>query len=63
METKVLFVSKIAGEKVYRKVKHVPRIGDRVDLFYRPSPIVEEIVWFPADRTLECDTEVVILLS
>jgi hypothetical protein len=35
---KMLFMSKLSPKVVIKKHDHVPRLGDRVDLFYHPAP-------------------------
>jgi len=49
---KMLFMSKLSPKVVIKKHNHVPRLGDRVDLFYHPTPKVVDIITFPSDETL-----------
>ena len=33
-----------------RQCDSVPRIGDSVDMWYRPLPIVKQVVWWPNEE-------------
>ena len=30
----------------------LPRVGDRIDLFFTPSPTVSMVLWYPNENTL-----------
>lgn len=39
------------GVKNSIECSHVPRIGERVDMFYHPAPTVIDVINFPSDDT------------
>jgi len=48
---KILIVSENNGAKIITS-KVLPRIGDMVDMFYKPSPVVKSVLLYPTDETL-----------
>jgi len=48
---KVLIVSNLRQSEV-RDMPAIPRIGDRVDVFYEPLPTVTSVVWSPSKERL-----------
>ena len=41
------------GNHVTKSLPSVPRIGDRVDVFYEPLPQVTQVVWCPSKTRME----------
>lgn len=48
---KVLFVTKY-GQNCFKDLSFIPRLGDSMDLFYRPYPKVTAVLLFPTLTTL-----------
>ena len=48
---KVLIVSNLRQSEV-RDMPAVPRIGERIDVFYEPLPTVTAVVWSPSKERL-----------
>lgn len=48
---KILIINEF-GEKKVKECDQVPRIGDKVDVFCRPRPVVSSVLWWPADGAL-----------
>lgn len=45
-----IFIIAFGGQKSETIEKDfVPRIGDKIDLGYRPFPTVTNVLWFPKD--------------
>lgn len=44
---KIAIVNTKLNKGEMRQCSAVPRIGEQVDLWYRPSPTVTQVVWFP----------------
>lgn len=42
----VLIISKY-GTVESKQVNHIPRIGEKIGMFYQPYPTVQEIIWWP----------------
>ena len=48
---RILFVTKLGKNKIM-ETNILPRVGDKVDMFYRPFPIVENVLLFPGKELL-----------
>lgn len=59
---KVMIVSKF-GHLGIKEVDHVPRIGEKVDVFYRPCPTVVDVVWWPDASLLNTEEKIDVLLT
>jgi hypothetical protein len=44
---KILFISE-CGEALFKFSEFLPRIGDKVDIFYRPYPTVTSVLLYPS---------------
>lgn len=56
------------GVKNNITANHVPRIGERVDMFYNPAPTVTDVINFPSDDTkgemgIPHDTDVLVFVK
>lgn len=49
---KVIIRDNFNKEKVYENVKHIPMVGDNVEWFYNPSPIVKQRVFIDNLQTI-----------
>ena len=49
----ILIVSKWSQEAKVVNRQAVPRVGDRIDLFYHPCPKVTDVLMYPSNFTLE----------
>ncbi len=47
---KVMFLTKFDIYNI-KEVPAVPRIGDVVDMFYNPMPIVKGVIWYPSENS------------
>lgn len=50
---KILIIETVINEAVIKTVQSIPRIGERIDLFYSPFPTVKDVVNLPSQATLE----------
>lgn len=50
---KILIIETVINKAVIKTVQSIPRVGERIDLFYSPLPIVKDIVNLPTQATLE----------
>ena len=41
----------------------VPRVGDRVDLFYVPCPVVTDVIWYPKETFGISDVDVIVTVE
>lgn len=48
----LLFIGKIGGVQ-FKTCDILPRVGDKVDLFYRPYPTVSNVLLYPSLDTLD----------
>jgi len=48
---KVLIVSNLRQMEV-RDMPAIPRVGERIDVFYEPLPTVTSVVWSPSKERL-----------
>lgn len=54
---KMLFINKL-GHNEIKESEILPRIGDKVDMFYRPFPTVNQVLLWPSSellKELRCD--------
>lgn len=51
-EMKLLFITE-TGQMSLINGDHVPRVGDKVDMFYEPLPTVTSVVWYPSDERMQ----------
>lgn len=49
---RILFVTE-TGENKIMETNILPRVGDKVDMFYRPFPVVENVLLFPSKELLD----------
>lgn len=49
---KIIVLNGVIGEKIIKDVKAIPRIGEKIDLFYTPLPVVIDVIWYPTKETL-----------
>ena len=51
---KIITISRLAAQmQVTSNVQSVPRVGDSIDIFYEPHPVVKKVIWFPSTATLK----------
>jgi len=50
---KILIVSQVANNAEVKNVNVIPRIGDSIDMFYYPFPIVTKVILFPTSNLLQ----------
>lgn len=43
----ILVVCRTAGKAEIRRQSYVPRIGEKVCVYYQPWPTVREVLWWP----------------
>lgn len=48
----LLLISRKEKALLYRESKFLPRVGDLVDEFYTPFPVVQQVVLWPSIATL-----------
>lgn len=48
----LLLISRIKKAMLYRESNFLPRVGDWVDEFYQPYPVVQQVVLWPSIATL-----------
>ena len=66
-QIRILITNKL-GDNVIMLVPQVPAVGDRVDLFHKPFPVVTNILWYPSADTkksygLPADTSAVVTVD
>lgn len=44
------------GQCKTRDSDFIPRVGDKIDMFYKPFPVVTSVTHWPSDETLK-DTQ------
>lgn len=49
---RILFVDEM-GNNVLMETDILPRVGDKVDMFCRPFPVVKNVLLFPSKELLE----------
>lgn len=49
---KIAIANPVFGKVEVREVAFVPRVGDHVDLWYRPLPSVRQVIAFPSADSL-----------
>ena len=49
----ILILNELGKNLVMEDVPFIPRVGDSIDVFYRPLPIVKRVVCFPSVETLK----------
>lgn len=49
---KLLFITE-TGQVAEVNWDHVPRVGDKVDMFYEPLPTVTSVVWHPSYERMQ----------
>lgn len=49
---RILFITEM-GHNTIKETNILPRVGDKVDVFYRPFPVVENVLLFPSKKLLE----------
>lgn len=45
---RLLFITE-TGQSALVNSEQVPRVGDKVDMFYEPLPTVTSVVWYPSE--------------
>ena len=50
---KILIIETVINKAVIKTVQSIPRIGERVDLFYSPFPTIKDIVNLPTQSTIK----------
>lgn len=50
---RVLIIDNFVGKAVIKETGFIPRLGDRLDLFYEPYPTVDGLLIWPTEKTLE----------
>lgn len=48
----ILIINQFGNGEV-KTVNFIPRVGDRIDMFYSPSPTVTGVLCYPSKSTLE----------
>jgi hypothetical protein len=48
----ILIISK-AGSLAFKRVNIIPRIGEKVGMFYQQYPTIVDIIWYPNSEVLE----------
>lgn len=63
---KILFITELGLHKTIES-NFIPRIGDNVEMFFKPNPKVESVLHYPSEETLKgiasTDVEVIIAVS
>ena len=51
---KIIIISPLAKQmRITSNVQSVPRVGDCIDAFYKPHPMVKNVLWLPSTDTLK----------
>ena len=48
---KFLIINKYGDQEIMER-ETLPRVGDHVDMFYKPEPVVKKVVWWPQHEKL-----------
>ena len=49
----ILIITGFGQHEMRSTVEHIPRIGEAVDMFYKPAPVVKTVLNYPSDDTLK----------
>ncbi len=49
---KLLIINQYSQSE-FKETQILPRVGDRLDMFYKPRPTVKEVILFPTTESLE----------
>ncbi len=50
MNIEIMIINKFGNKEIVSS-NFVPRVGDNIDLFYEPYPIVKKVLAFPSPAT------------
>ena len=50
---KMLVINKFGQNTLFHEVDFIPRIGDKIDVYYEPLPTVTMVVAMPSDKRIE----------
>lgn len=61
-QIKALIIANQSHHQEVRNISHVPRVGDNVDMFYKPAPEVVKVLWWPNEEDLKMKVDVLIVV-
>ena len=53
MKVDIIIVCQCANQVVVKSVNVIPRVGDNIDMFYFPVPVVTKVVLYPRAATMK----------
>lgn len=48
----ILIIAQGGQHQIIKNCASIPRVGEKVDFFYQPLPVVTSVIWFPSNDRL-----------
>lgn len=62
----ILIINQQGKSELKTGITGIPRVGDRIDVFYEPLPTVTSVVWYPSRErmnALHASTNIDVLIT